>query len=54
MFTMRDLQLEQKAHYITEIKFLLHSSVTTLYFINLACDLWKLPNLQVLSFTYDI
>ena len=36
MFTIRDLQLEPgRFHYITDLKFLSHASVTTLYSINL-------------------
>ena len=37
MFTIRDLQLEPgRFHYVTDLKFLSHASVTTLYSINLA------------------
>ena len=36
MFTICDLQLEPgRFHYITDLKFLSHASVTTLYSINL-------------------
>ena len=42
MFTIRDLQLEPRwSHYITELKFLSHASVTTLYSINLGYDVEK-------------
>ena len=37
MFTICDLQFEPgRFHYITDLKFLSHASVTTLYSINLA------------------
>ena len=42
MFTICDLQLEPgRFHYITDLKFLSHASVTTLYSINLGCDVEK-------------
>ena len=40
MFTICDLQLEPgRFHYITDLKFLSHASVTTLYSINLGYEL---------------
>ena len=40
MFTICDLQLEPgRFHYITDLKFLSHASVTTLYSINLGYDI---------------
>ena len=39
MFTICDLQLEpERFHYITDLKFLSHANVTTLYSINLGKD----------------
>ena len=56
MFTICDLQLEPgRFYYITDLKFLSHASVTTLYSINL--DLLVRPELvandQGLSLIYD-
>ena len=40
MFTIYDLQLEPgRFHYITDLKFLSHASVTTLYSINLGYNI---------------
>ena len=61
MFTICDLQLEPgRFHYITDLKFLSHASVTTVYSINLGSNInqalcmdCNINNLNDVIFTRD-